>query len=96
MCCGARWSGRTCARCTCGHTKAVRQAPILGDTAAAEAVDRIEYDWARTRRAMRPGSNQYMVTMRAKQLDDWSGDFLWKSRDESYWSFAEALQLFPT
>ena len=46
--------------------------PILGDTAAAEAVDRIEYDWARMRRAMRPGSNQYMVRMRAKQLDDWS------------------------
>ena len=39
-------------------------------------MDRIEYDWARMRRAMRPGSNQYMVTMRAKQLDDWSGDFL--------------------
>lgn len=51
-------------------------APILGDTAAAEAVDRIEYDWARMRRATRPGSNQYMVTMRAKQLDDWSTDFL--------------------
>lgn len=51
-------------------------APILGDTAAAEAVDRIEYDWARMRRAMRPGSNQYMVTMRAKQLDDWSTRFL--------------------
>ena len=51
-------------------------APILGDTAAAEAVDRIEYDWARMRRAMHPGSNQYMVTMRAKQLDDWSTDFL--------------------
>lgn len=51
-------------------------APILGDTAAAEAVDRIEYDWARMRRAMRPGSNQYMVSMRAKQLDDWSTSFL--------------------
>jgi methyltransferase (TIGR00027 family) len=51
-------------------------APILGDSAAADAVDRIEYDWARMRRAMRPGSNQYMVTMRAKQLDDWSTDFL--------------------
>jgi len=50
--------------------------PILGDKAAAEAVDRIEYDWARMRRAMRPGSNQYMVTMRAKQLDDWSTSFL--------------------
>ncbi len=51
-------------------------APILDDEAAAEAVDRIDYDWARMRRAMRPGSNQYMVTMRAKQLDDWSADFL--------------------
>jgi methyltransferase (TIGR00027 family) len=51
-------------------------APILGDIAAAEAVDRIEYDWARMRRAMRPGSNQYVVAMRAKQFDDWSGDFL--------------------
>jgi methyltransferase (TIGR00027 family) len=51
-------------------------APILGDTAAAEAVDRIEYDWARMRRAMRPGSNQHLVAMRAKQFDDWSGDFL--------------------
>ena len=39
-------------------------APILGDDAAAEAVARIEYDWARMRRAMRPGSNQYMVTGR--------------------------------
>ncbi|OBG38864.1 methyltransferase [Mycobacterium sp. E3198] len=52
------------------------QAPILGDTAAVEAVDRIEYDWARMRRAMRPASNQYLVTMRAKQLDDWSAGFL--------------------
>jgi methyltransferase (TIGR00027 family) len=56
-------------------------APILGDTAAAEAVDRIDYDWARMRRAMRPGSNQYMVTMRAKQLDDWSADFLRRHPD---------------
>jgi methyltransferase (TIGR00027 family) len=51
-------------------------APILGDDAAADAVDRIEYDWARMRRAMRPESNQYMVTMRAKRLDDWGTDFL--------------------
>jgi methyltransferase (TIGR00027 family) len=50
--------------------------PILGDKAAAEAVDRIEYDWGRMRRSMRPGSNQYMVTMRAKQLDDWCTSFL--------------------
>lgn len=50
--------------------------PMLGDTAAAEAVDRIDYDWARMRRAMHPGFNQYQVTMRAKQIDDWSTDFL--------------------
>lgn len=56
-------------------------APILGDTAAAEAVDRIEYDWARMRRATRPGSNQYLVTMRAKQLDDWSTQFLRRHPD---------------
>lgn len=51
-------------------------APILGDTAAAEAIARINYNWARIRRTMWPGSNQYMVTMRAKQLDDWSTAFL--------------------
>jgi methyltransferase (TIGR00027 family) len=51
-------------------------AAILGDTAAAEAVDRIEYDWARMRRAMRPESGQYVVVMRAKRFDDWSADFL--------------------
>lgn len=51
-------------------------ASILGDAAAAEAVDRIEYDWDRMRRSMRPASNQYLVTMRAKQFDDWSADFL--------------------
>lgn len=56
-------------------------APILGDVAAAEAVDRIQYDWARMRRAMRPASNQYLVTMRAKQLDDWSADFLRRNPD---------------
>ena len=51
-------------------------APILGDTAAAEAVDRIEYNWARMHRAMRPESGQYVVVMRAKRVDDWSADFL--------------------
>lgn len=51
-------------------------APLLGDTAAAEAVDRIDYDWARMRRATRPGSNQYLVSVRASRLDEWSTDFL--------------------
>ena len=49
---------------------------VLGDTAAAEAVDRIDYDWARMRRAAQPWSNQYMVALRAKKLDDWASDFL--------------------
>lgn len=49
---------------------------ILGDTAAADAVDRIEYDFKRIHRTSLPASNQYLVTLRAKQLDDWCADFL--------------------
>jgi methyltransferase (TIGR00027 family) len=56
-------------------------APVLGDTAAADAVDRIEYDWARMRRATRPESNRYLVAIRAKQLDDWSAGFLRRHPD---------------
>ncbi|WP_197519466.1 class I SAM-dependent methyltransferase [Mycobacterium sp. E2327] len=55
--------------------------PILDDKAAAEAVDRIAYDWERMRRASWPRSNQYLVTMRAKQFDDWSADFLRRHPD---------------
>lgn len=50
--------------------------PVLGDTAAAEAVDRIEYDFKRIHRTSLPASNQYLVALRAKQFDDWSADFL--------------------
>lgn len=49
---------------------------ILGDHAAAEAVDRIEYDFDRMRRKLNPASNQYLVAMRARQLDVWTADFL--------------------
>jgi methyltransferase (TIGR00027 family) len=55
--------------------------PILGDHAAAEAVDRIEYDFKRIHRSSMPASNQYLVTLRAKQLDDWSADFLARHPD---------------
>jgi O-methyltransferase involved in polyketide biosynthesis len=55
--------------------------PVLGDTAAAEAVDRIDYDWARMRRSMLPWSNQYLVALRAKKLDDWAVDFLTRHSD---------------
>jgi O-methyltransferase involved in polyketide biosynthesis len=50
--------------------------PILGDQAAAEAVDRIDYDFKRMRRVAQPWSNQYLVALRAKKLDDWSAAFL--------------------
>jgi methyltransferase (TIGR00027 family) len=50
--------------------------PILGDHAAAAAVDRIEYDFKRIHRNSLPAANQYLVVLRAKQLDDWCADFL--------------------
>ncbi len=50
--------------------------PILGDRTAAEAVDRIDYDFKRMHRTSLPASNQYLVALRAKQLDDWCADFL--------------------
>lgn len=52
------------------------QRPVLGDHAAAEAVDRIDYDFKRIHRSSLPAANQYLVTLRAKQLDDWTADFL--------------------
>ncbi len=55
--------------------------PILGDAAAAEAVDRIAYDFKRIHRTSLPASNQYMVVLRAKQLDDWCTDFLRRQPD---------------
>lgn len=54
---------------------------ILGDRAAAEAVDRIEYDFDRMRRKLNPASNQYLVAMRASQLDEWTADFLGRHSD---------------
>jgi methyltransferase (TIGR00027 family) len=55
--------------------------PILGDKAAAEAVDRIDYDWARMRRWVPAWANQFLVAMRARQLDDWAADFLSRHPD---------------
>lgn len=55
--------------------------PILGDHAAAEAVDRIDYDWKRMRRYMQPTANQYVVALRATKLDAWSADFLRRHPD---------------
>ncbi len=55
--------------------------PILGDHAAAEAVDRIDYDFKRIHRSSVPASNQYLVALRAKQLDEWCADFLVRHPD---------------
>jgi O-methyltransferase involved in polyketide biosynthesis len=55
--------------------------PILGDRTAAEAVDRIDYDFKRIHRSSVPASNQYLVVLRAKQLDDWCADFLVRHTD---------------
>ena len=49
---------------------------ILADHAAAEAVDRIEYDFDRMRRDVRPAGGQYIVALRARQLDEWAAAFL--------------------
>jgi methyltransferase (TIGR00027 family) len=54
---------------------------ILDDHAAAEAVDRIDYDFKRIHRMSLPASNQYLVALRAKQLDDWCADFLARHPD---------------
>ena len=55
--------------------------PILGDHAAAEAVDRISYDFKRIRRTSLPASNQYLVALRAKQFDDWCAGYLHRHPD---------------
>ena len=55
--------------------------PILGDRAAAEAVDRIDYDFKRIHRAAQPWGNQFLVALRAKKLDDWAADFIRRHPD---------------
>jgi O-methyltransferase involved in polyketide biosynthesis len=55
--------------------------PVLGDQAAAEAVDRIDYDFTRMHRSVQPWANQFLVALRAKQLDVWADDFLRRNPD---------------
>jgi O-methyltransferase involved in polyketide biosynthesis len=55
--------------------------PVLGDKAAAEAVDRIDYDFARMHRSAQPWGNQFLVALRAKQLDIWADEFLRRNPD---------------
>jgi O-methyltransferase involved in polyketide biosynthesis len=46
---------------------------ILGDTMAAQAVEKIDYDFARLRMSAKIAPN---VAVRAKHFDDWTSDFL--------------------
>jgi methyltransferase (TIGR00027 family) len=48
---------------------------ILGDRFAAEAVERIEYDWT-TIDKPNIRRNAFVVALRAKQFDDWAAEFL--------------------
>ncbi|HYQ63387.1 class I SAM-dependent methyltransferase [Actinophytocola sp.] len=50
--------------------------PILGDHYAVGAVERIEYDFDKLKRRVKPSANQFLVALRAVQLDDWSRAFL--------------------
>jgi O-methyltransferase involved in polyketide biosynthesis len=54
---------------------------ILGDHHAAEAIDRIDYDYAWLERRIRPESGWYLAVLRARRLDDWSADFLARHPD---------------
>lgn len=49
---------------------------ILGDHFAANDVERIQYDWRRIHRRVRPASNQFMVALRGRQFDHWTTDYL--------------------
>lgn len=51
---------------------------ILKDHFAAEALDRIEYDFEKLKKKLRPETNQFLVALRATQFDTWASDFLAK------------------
>jgi len=50
--------------------------PILGDHYAAQDVARIDYDFRRIHRRVRPATNQFGVALRSAQLDAWITDYL--------------------
>ena len=50
--------------------------PILGDHFAAQDVARIDYDFRRIHRYVRPATNQFMVALRSVQFDAWITDYL--------------------
>lgn len=54
---------------------------ILGDHVAAHDIERIEYDFKRLHRVLRPDTNQFMVALRSSQFDAMITDFLNRHRD---------------
>jgi O-methyltransferase involved in polyketide biosynthesis len=49
--------------------------PVLGDHLAAEAVDRIDYDWTRLDKPSITRA-RLGLALRARQFDEWAADFL--------------------
>ena len=50
--------------------------PILGGHFAAQDVARIDYDFRRIHRRVRPAANQFVVALRGAQFDAWITDYL--------------------
>jgi O-methyltransferase involved in polyketide biosynthesis len=50
--------------------------PVLGDRYAAEAVERIDYDFKRIHRTVRPRTNQFMVALRGVKFDAFMSEYL--------------------
>ncbi|QPP05345.1 class I SAM-dependent methyltransferase [Streptomyces bathyalis] len=64
--------------------------PILGDHFAAEAVQRIGYDWKKLDKATITRSRA-SVAQRAKQFDDWAADFVRRNPDATVLQLACGL-----
>lgn len=64
--------------------------PILGDRFAAEAVKRIDYDWAKLARPSVTRS-RYGIALRGRQLDEWAADFLRRHPDATVLQMACGL-----
>lgn len=55
-----------------------RSTPVLGDALSAELLDRIDYDFSRTRLSI---GNHVLVVLRSKHLDEWALRFLTEHPD---------------
>ena len=66
-----------CTRCITGHWTNVSKAPIVGDTWAAEVLDRITADNRKGLLTAKLGaSGRFPPLLRARRLDDWAREFL--------------------